>query len=797
MKHVFWLVVLLSGMAFAQGVRYDSVALNPRGAPIPNATITLCSGTATGTPCSPAATSFTDITLGTGCASGFPVVLQGQTSCQATTDGNGNFGFWLNAGTYKYSISGPTVATPQTYTITVNSGSGSFSTITVPVLNRIGFLDGTTFPITIAGLNSLLSATCNGSVAGWVIIPAGNTVTGTGPITIPSNCRLSGGGEGMTVLKEGNTQNLATFVTTASGAQNIDIDNITIDGNSANNTGGGQGLNAGLVFFPGGPNHIRVDHVLIQNYFGLTGGTAPCLIFGSTANDILVTNSYFANCGASGHAADGVYSSGTNIRFIGNTADTVSDTGFVCEAFTSCIIANNSCINNTSNCAGGSGLITAVPSANFVMSNNTSDGGNSTTGAAFVVLNVAPGTMQQCEVSGNTVRNTTSGGGFLIKQVFGCGFDNNTADLISPASANLPFAFVFEDSSLISISNNKAMRAGGAGFRLHGIQNFTFTGNIAWMNSQQSLASFSGIEIQNGLLSISTTIAAGVGSTGSQTVTPGAMTNIAVGVPLMIGAGPNCSSASTECVTPVTVTATTFTAFFNQTHGAAVAVAEAPTNSGTITGNQSFGFTQGRGINITGATDNLNFTGNDFRFNNNNPGYASSASGNIRLCGNLSLTTANSAEECDFPNLKSPTIGTGSTITSSGGGGTMVGQVASTLQKAETAAADANVLTFTPPATAAVYRVCFTAGVSAATAGVIGWTVSYTDSNGNAQSNIAQSLFQTGVAAPALTFTTSAAADYESCHVIDINNAAANIVVKWVGGGTTTAKVSASIERVI
>jgi hypothetical protein len=120
-----------------------------------------------------------------------------------------------------------------------------------------------------------------------------------------------------------------------------------------------------------------------------------------------------------------------------------------------------------------------------------------------------------------------------------------------------------------------------------------------------------------------------------------------------------------------------------------------------------------------------------------------------------------------------------------------------TSQKPETGAADANVLTVTPAASVGNFRVCFTASVSSATAGVIGWTLSWTDSNGNAQSNIAESLFQQGTAAPALTFTTSAASNYQSCSEIDVNNAAAAIVVKWVGGGTTAAKVSATIERLI
>lgn len=118
-----------------------------------------------------------------------------------------------------------------------------------------------------------------------------------------------------------------------------------------------------------------------------------------------------------------------------------------------------------------------------------------------------------------------------------------------------------------------------------------------------------------------------------------------------------------------------------------------------------------------------------------------------------------------------------------------------TSQKAETGTADANVLTVTPAATVGTYRVSITASVSTATSGVIGFTLSYTDSNGNAQSNVAMSLFQLGAAAPALTFTTSAASEYYGVANIDTNAAAASIIVKWIGGGTTAAKVSAIVER--
>ena len=125
------------------------------------------------------------------------------------------------------------------------------------------------------------------------------------------------------------------------------------------------------------------------------------------------------------------------------------------------------------------------------------------------------------------------------------------------------------------------------------------------------------------------------------------------------------------------------------------------------------------------------------------------------------------------------------------------GAFAFTSQKAETGTADTNVLTFTPPSVAGTYRVCFVASVASATTGVISYTASYKDSNGNAQSNIAQFLVQAGTAAPNTTFTTSAAGNYHGCSSIDVDASGTAIVLKWVGGGTTSAKVSALIEKQI
>jgi len=120
-----------------------------------------------------------------------------------------------------------------------------------------------------------------------------------------------------------------------------------------------------------------------------------------------------------------------------------------------------------------------------------------------------------------------------------------------------------------------------------------------------------------------------------------------------------------------------------------------------------------------------------------------------------------------------------------------------TSQKSGTGA-DTNVLTVTPPANAGSYRIRFVMSVSAASAATLGWTATWTDSNGNAQTPTNLALTQSGTAAPALTFTTSAAGNYYGYADIDVNNAGTNIVVKLTFSGTSfTAKVSATVERVI
>ena len=92
-----FLNLLAAPPAGAQGSRRDDIVFGPSGHPIAGATVTVCQSTATGTPCTPLATIYTDATLTVPAMNPF----QG--------DGIGNFHFYAPAGRYLVQITGPQI----------------------------------------------------------------------------------------------------------------------------------------------------------------------------------------------------------------------------------------------------------------------------------------------------------------------------------------------------------------------------------------------------------------------------------------------------------------------------------------------------------------------------------------------------------------------------------------------------------------------------------------------------------------------------------------------------------------
>lgn len=89
------------------------------------ATVNVCVNPANAVPCTNKASTFTSVTLVTGCSAATQVVLAGTTTCVAQTDSRGNWGAWVAAGNYDITF---TLATGQSfgpYTISVGIPSGS------------------------------------------------------------------------------------------------------------------------------------------------------------------------------------------------------------------------------------------------------------------------------------------------------------------------------------------------------------------------------------------------------------------------------------------------------------------------------------------------------------------------------------------------------------------------------------------------------------------------------------------------------------------------------------------------
>ncbi|MGA9883597.1 MAG: glycosyl hydrolase family 28-related protein [Candidatus Acidiferrales bacterium] len=89
---------VIAPSAFAQGSRHDDIVFGPSGHPVANATVRVCQSGATGTPCTPLATIYTDATMTVSSPNPFQ------------TDGIGNYHFYAPSGRYEVQISAPQIS---------------------------------------------------------------------------------------------------------------------------------------------------------------------------------------------------------------------------------------------------------------------------------------------------------------------------------------------------------------------------------------------------------------------------------------------------------------------------------------------------------------------------------------------------------------------------------------------------------------------------------------------------------------------------------------------------------------
>ena len=162
---VLFFGALGASCAHAQGSRKDDIVFGPDGHPIGNATITVCQSTATGAPCTPLATIYTDATLS----------VPSQNPFQS--DGIGNYHFYAPAGRYVIQITAPQISGTQTFPDAILPADPS----STGVGNNIS-----AFGLTLGGN---LTVAGNASIAGTL------TTTNFNPGSFtPSSLAVSGSG---------------------------------------------------------------------------------------------------------------------------------------------------------------------------------------------------------------------------------------------------------------------------------------------------------------------------------------------------------------------------------------------------------------------------------------------------------------------------------------------------------------------------------------------------------------------------------------------------------------------------
>lgn len=132
-------ICLSASLSFGQGVRVGDdlpvaqvqsvagIGANIVTA-IPSASVNFCSAPANAVPCTNKALTYTDSTLSTVCASSTQLTIGSNSNCVGTTDSQGNWGVWVAAGQYAYTVtvngasSGPF---PITAGSTGNAGGGT------------------------------------------------------------------------------------------------------------------------------------------------------------------------------------------------------------------------------------------------------------------------------------------------------------------------------------------------------------------------------------------------------------------------------------------------------------------------------------------------------------------------------------------------------------------------------------------------------------------------------------------------------------------------------------------------
>lgn len=712
-KKLFAAVLLLCASALAQNnlVPVPPVFLGPSTAPRlgANLTITFCTSTATGAPCTPLAQAYSDTTNSN-------PINQGATPLKTDSLGNAPV-FYAAPGQYSFTVTGPGVGTPQgPYQITVScipgttcvattsnntfTGNNIFTGLSsVPNINHQRKADGTTYTFAGAGLLQ--------GYADCVADPNCSEFSTDGIITagLGSNQLNLVAGKAL-VIKYGSsiTGSAARVVTYPPGGA-------TILGSSSDISNGS-----------------------FSAIIATTAGSSPIGPASSSQNTqgLLISHADFWNQALNSTATLCDFTNVSNSTFISMHCQRSSASGTPSNILVQCLGASCAAFHNDffGSQAFGPGVswdFEAPAGAASGPNGQHIYGGRGDSGTICIGVNLGGSTSIQ--MNG------------LSFSDFDCEAYSATGYSVQGPMVNTNLNRVrFESPSPAVITNIANLGSigvtnyWGPGIFGSGQGRGTENGKVSWRGYQQGAPGPTTEDFLVGSISALSFIQQNGG-------TPSTFTNTSSGGSPDIVQFSGDATGNSNCIRQI------------NTHTGGHSVCQ-----GEIAQVGRYGWRDG----------SAGFFDVDF------------AAGGT---GELSIEHTCTSARCQVSPINDPAL-------------TLTGTKCVVSQKAETGA-DATLLSCTPASVAGTYRVCISMAVSAQNTATLGWTATWTDSNGSAQAPTNLALSQTGVAAPALTFTAATNGNYNACFPVDINNAGTAIVVKTTFSGTSIAyKASAAVERI-
>jgi len=322
----------------------------------------------------------------------------------------------------------------------------------------------------------------NAAGGGTVLVPAGTWLIRTALIG-KSNVRFIGVGRGLSTIKQGVAANLSSLLKFTTQSVII-VENITFDGDQANNTTRGDGL---LAFTD--CTDVIVRHAEFANNKGGSPTVGVALSFGGDNARVLIDGNYLHDAGSSAEPSDGIYYGGSDARIVNNLILRCTDTGIVNEARSvsasepsdHVVIAHNTIRGISQGIAVDAAIASSV-GAGCVVVGNTVEATVATNGAGIYVFKGASGTSQRAVVvANNNIRDLVDGHGIFLENVQDITVCGNICADVSPTQSK--HGITVKDSDRIIVLGNLVRGAGGNGLSIQGATDCVITGNLCRGNS--------------------------------------------------------------------------------------------------------------------------------------------------------------------------------------------------------------------------------------------------------------------------------------------------------------------------